>query len=93
MSLPFVQNALCTSNGEVLVRQGTYDLNGQTTDTHGQVPHPVGIWTESNITSPPLKENCDCMRIDMRFPVTCGVVSTRMIAFPALLIDERLFDN
>jgi hypothetical protein len=32
------------------------------------------------------------MRTELRLPETCGVVSTRMIAFPALLIEVKLLD-
>jgi hypothetical protein len=58
----------------------------------GHVPHPVGMWTLSMMTSPPVKLYCVWMRTDARLPDTWGVVSTLMIAFPALLMDERLLD-
>src|SRR6267154_4892262 len=32
------------------------------------------------------------MRTEFRLPETCGVLSTRMMAFPALLIDVKLLD-
>ena len=60
--------------------------------THGQVPHPVGMWTLSMITSPPLKVYCVEMRMLLRVSETCPVVSTRMIAFP-FSIEIRSLDS
>ena len=50
--------------------------------SYGQVPHPVGIWTESMMTSPPLKELCVVIRTLCLLPETLSVVSTRITAFP-----------
>lgn len=56
----------------------------------GQVPHPVGMCTESMITRPPVNVNWVVMRTLWRVFWTWGVVSTFIMAFPALLIDARL---
>lgn len=58
----------------------------------GHVPHPVGMCTESMMTSPPVYENWVVIRTLWRVPLTCGVVSTRITALPALLMSARLVD-
>ena len=58
----------------------------------GHVPQPVGMWTESMMTRPPVYDWCVVMRTLWRVFWTCGVVSTRIMACPALFIDVRFAD-
>jgi len=60
--------------------------------THGQVPHPVGMWMESMMTNPPLYWYLVVIRTLFRVLGTFNVVSTLMTAFPLSLTSRRPLD-
>ena len=61
--------------------------------SYGQVPHPVGIWTESMMTRPPLNWLCVEIRTLCLLPETVPVVSTRITAFPWAFTSSRPLDR
>lgn len=61
--------------------------------THGQVPQPVGMCTESIITKPPVNDCFVVIRMLLRTLATVGVVSTFMTAFPTEFTSTRPADS